>query len=356
MARSNGNGGPMEELESLELEWRDEQLQRVRAVFDSVDTGAADADLRAVVMAQVDERSNDLVTGIGVFRDLLRLEHRPDRFRRLLRIWSGRVGGGVRSGEFAAAGLWMRALTEAPVFPEEFSSVVAGARKELSQPDLFESLVKGLAEADDLYEAAPLLGSWGEPLVEYLVGQMAVEEPVVNRRHLVDYLSLAGRGDIRLLTARLADPRWYIVRNVAIAIGRAGRTTAIPALEAALGHEDDRVRLEVLRSLAALKGDEAVPTVLGMLSDASPKVRQAAASLLRASPSPAVVPGIVDALEQGVGSAEDGRRLVEIVAARRGDDIREALQRLAGKRFALGASKAVKGAAQRALAKREQTP
>lgn len=350
MAVPNGNGGgTVEELGTLELEWRDEQLQRVRQVFASVDTAAADSDLRASVLGQLPDRSTDLVAGIGVFRDLLRVEHRPDRFRRLLRIWSGKVAASVRAGEFETAGLWMRALTEAPVFAEEFSSAVAAARKELSRTDLFDALVKGLVKAGTPGSAGPLLAAWGEPLVEYLVGQMVVDEPIVNRRHLVDFLGMAGRGDARLLTARLADPRWFIVRNIATAIGKAGRVTALPALESSMNHEDDRVRVEVLRGIAMLRGDDCIDAMVGALADPSPKVRQAAASILRANGSPDVVPAIVDALERGLGSAEDSRRLVEIVAERRGEHVRDALERLASKKFALGASKAVKDAARDAL-------
>ncbi len=350
MAVSNGNGGgTVEELGTLELEWRDEQMQRVRAVFASVDVDAADSDLRAAVLGQLPDRSTDLVAGIGVFRDLLRVEHRPDRFRRLLRIWSGKVGSAVRSGEFSTAGLWMRALTEAPVFAEEFASLVATARKELSRPDLFDVLVTRLVAAKTSASATPLLAAWGEPFVEYLIGQMVVEKPVVNRRHLVDFLGMAGRGDARLLTARLADPRWFIVRNVATAIGRAGRVTALPALESSMNHEDDRVRVEVLRAIAILRGDDSTPSVVAALADASPKVRRAAASILRASASPDVVPGIVDALERNLGSAEDGRRLVEIIAERRGDQVVEALERLSSKKFTIGGSKAVRDAARDAL-------
>ncbi len=346
MAGSNGAA----ELEAVGVAWRDEQLQRVRAVFDSVDTDAADASLRSKVLAQLPNSGDDLVVGIGVFRDLLRVEHRNDRFRRLLRIWSGKVTTEVRAGNYEAAGMWMRALIEAPVFAEEFSLLVAEVRRDLSRPALFEELVTGLVSAGSPSTAGPLLASWGEPLVEFLISQIVTDDPVVNRRHVVDLLGMAGRGDPRHLTARLADPRWFVVRNVATAIGKAGRASALPALETIANHEDDRVRVEVIRTIGALKADEAIPGVLGFLNDPSFKVRQAAASLLRASPAESVVPGIVGVLEEGVGSAEDARRLVDIIAERRGPLVREALERLTSRKFALGVSKAARDAARNALA------
>ncbi|MEE9298059.1 MAG: HEAT repeat domain-containing protein [Acidimicrobiia bacterium] len=344
---AGGNGSA--ELDTVGVDWHDEQLQRVRAVFDSVDTAAADADLRDKVLAQLPDGPEDLVASIGVFRDLLRVEHRADRFRRLLRIWTGKVAGAVRAREYEKAGMWMRALASAPVFAEEFSHLVAEARRDLSGDELFSDLVTGLVETDSPVSAAPVLAAWGEPLVEYLIGQIVVEESIVNRRHIVEFLGMAGRGDARHLTARLADSRWFVVRNVATAIGKAGRVSALPALESIADHEDDRVRVEVIRAIAALKGDGAVPGVLRFLSDSSPRVRQAAASLLRASAADSVVPGIVEALEAGTGSADDARRLVDIIAERRGPQVREALERLSSRKFALGASKAVRDAARAEL-------
>jgi hypothetical protein len=338
------------DVETLALEWKDEQLERVRAVFDSVDSSAADTVLRDNVLAELPTGMDHHVTGVAVFRDLLRVEHRPDRFRRLLRIWSSKVGAAVRNREYAVAGMWFRALIESPVFAEEFAHHVAETRREISSRQLFDDLVVGLVESGSPPEAAPLLSTWGEPLVEYLISQIVTDKPIVNRRHIVDFLGIAGRGDVRHLTARLADPRWFVVRNVVVAVGKAGRVSAVPALEAVWGHDDERVRLEVLRSLSVLQPELSVDLQIRSLSDSSAGIRQAALSLLRANPAPDVVPGIAAALSEGTpSSAEEAKRLVEIIAERRGPEVREALEMLATKKFAVGASKAVRGAARAAL-------
>ena len=206
-----------------------------------------------------------------------------------------------------------------------------------------------LAAAGDPPSAAPLLAAWGEPLVEFLIAGMLVDEPVVNRRHLVEYLGMAGRSDVRLLTAWLRDPRWFIVRNIATAVGKAGRTTAVPALEAVLDHTDDRVRVEVVRALVALKGDEGIGYALAALRDPSPRVRQAAVSLLRASPSDEVVPGVVGVLGDGPATADEARRLVDVIAERKTPQAVEALESLVAKRFAVGSLRTVRDAAKAAL-------
>ncbi len=346
MALSNGSA----ELDTASVAWHDEQLQRVRAVFDSVDAAAADVDLRAKVVAQLPDGHGGAILGTRVFRDLIRVEHRPSRFLRLLRIWSGKVAAEVWAGDYEAAGRWMRALTEAPVFPEEFAQFVAEAKRDLSRDSLFEELVTGLVSADAPDSADLLLASWGEPLVEYLVSQITVDEPIVTRRSIVDLLGMAGRGDVRHLTARLADPRWFVVRSVVTAIGKAGRVSGLPALEAVAKYDDDRVRVEVLRAIGALTPDEASSGALDALADPSPKVRQAAISLLRASAADSVVTGIVEVLEAGTGSSKDGIRLVEIIAERRGPQVREALERLTVRKLSGGVSRSVRTAAGDALA------
>ncbi|MEX0826331.1 MAG: HEAT repeat domain-containing protein [Acidimicrobiia bacterium] len=331
------------------VDWNGQQFELVRAVFDSSSAGSTDSLLLERVRAEFPGRGDDLHAGVGVLRDLLRIEQRPERFRRVLRVWTSRIANAIRRGDFHAAGTWMRAVTESPVFPNDFAIYVVEAVRELSREELLEELVVKLAKAGDPPAAAPLLMAWGEPLVEYLVGGMATDSPPVNRRHLVEYLGMAGRADVRLLTPHLRDPRWFIVRNLASAIGRTGRETAVPALEGVLEHPDDRVRVEVIRALTVLGGEDGIAPALRALGDESPRVRQAAVSLLRASPSDSVVDGVASVLESGSHSADDARRLVDVIAERRSPAARTALERLAGKRSGFGSGRTVRDAAKAVL-------
>jgi hypothetical protein len=332
------------------VDWNGQQFELVRAVFDSSsEVGSGDAALLERVRAEFPGRGDDLHAGVGVLRDLLRIEQRPERFRRVLRVWTGKIATSIRRGDFHGAGTWMRAVTENPVFPKEYALHVVEAVRELSREELLEELVSKLAKAGDPPSAAPLLMAWGEPLVEYLVAGMAVSSPPVNRRHLVGYLGMAGRADVRLLTPYLRDPRWYIVRNIASAIGRTGRETAVPALEDILHYPDDRVRVEVIRALIAIGGEDGVAPALNALGDESPRVRQAAVSLLRASPSDAVVTGVASILVSGSHNADDARRLVDVIAERRSPAARGALEQLAAKRGGSGASRVVREAASAVL-------
>ncbi|MBI5156550.1 MAG: HEAT repeat domain-containing protein [Acidimicrobiia bacterium] len=331
------------------VEYRAVQYEQVRAVFDTAGSGSADTALAERIRAEFPRPSDDLRSAVAAFRDLLRIEQRHERFRRLLRAWSAKVTAGIRSGDFATAGIWMKAVTENPVFPGEYALHVTEAIRELSRPALLDELVVALAKAGDPPGAAALLSGWGEPLVEYLIGGMLVEEPRVNRRHLVEYLAMAGRNDVRLLTPWLRDPRWFIVRNVATAVGKTGRESALPALLAVTGHEDDRVRIEAVRAVATIEGAAAVPLLMRSVQDPSQRVRHAAVSLLRAEPSDDVVVQVGEYLAEGSATPDDARRLVKIIVERSSDAARQVLASLADKRFAVGSSKVVRDAARKAL-------
>jgi HEAT repeat protein len=312
-----------------DLESLDEALvQRLAAQF--ADNGSADA-------------------GVAVLRDLLRIETRRPRFHRLLRVWVGKLTAALRAGDLARAEAWMRGLVAPPTYPDEFADLVAEALDEVSEPQVLDELVVHLAAADPPGTGSGLVAAWGERLARYLVQGMVVEEPPVNRRFLVEFLSWVGRDDVRLVAAFVADPRWFVVRNVAIALGRTGRPQAVPPLESLLDHPDHRVRVEALRGLFVLRRGEAVGSLVAALSDPEPRVRHAAVSLLHASPSREVVAALVELLETRPPAAGEARRLVELIAERSDPAVPAALERLAGRRRAMGAGRVVRDAARQAL-------
>ncbi|MBM3694342.1 MAG: hypothetical protein FJW79_00125 [Actinobacteria bacterium] len=317
-------GGEVPEAPSLD----EDLVQRLAGQF--AQGGAADA-------------------GATVLRDLLRIESRRPRVHRLLRVWAGKVTSAVRAGDLARAESWMRALVVSPTYPAEFADLVAEALDEVSSPEMLDELVVRLAAADPPVTGAGLVAVWGQRLARHLVTGMTVDEPPVNRRFLVEFLSWVGREDVRLVAAYTADPRWFVVRNVAIALGRTGRAQAVAPLESLLDHPDHRVRVEALRGVFALSRGEAVAPLVSALSDAEPRVRHAALSLLRASPSREVVGALVELLERHPPAALEARRLVEIIAERADPAAPAALERLAGRRRGRGAARAVREAARLAL-------
>ena len=323
--------------------------QAARAVLQSASRGSRDREVQDRLRAQFPLPSDDLRAATAAVRDLLRLDNRAERVRRLLRAWSGRVLGSIRAADFVAAGTWMRAVTGDPGSATEHDTLVAEALDDLSRSAVFDELVVALVKAGDPPGAGSLLAAWGAPLVDYLVTQILVEEPRVDRRHIVIYLGMAGRDDIRLIAPLLRDPRWFVVRNVATAVGLAGREGGVAPLMAARDHEDERVRVEVIRALTRLQGANAVPVLAAALSDPSQRVRNAALSLLRAEPSEQVVSVIEAHLTTADADEGEVRRLVRAIGERPTPAARQALDGLAARRFAVGSARLVREAARDAL-------
>ncbi len=345
-----GNG-PADLAESLGVVWADEHLAKVRSALEGV--GSLDTDLMARLQAQFPGEHDPDESGISVFRDLLRIEGRRARFRRLLRVWAGKLTAAIRSGDLARAEGWMRALIKQPTYPTEFSDLVEQTLDEISRRQVLDDLMVRLSSNEEPAAGSGLVAAWGERMARYLVDAMAREVPPVNRRYLVDALGWLGREDVRLLAAMVADPRWYIARNLAIALGKTGRPQASAALEALLDHPDDRVRVEALRGMATLRREESLPSLVAALGDASGRVRHAAVSLLRASPSLQVIPLLVEVLSSNAVSMDEAERLVEVIAERNDPSVPDVLERLAGRRFAMGMGRIVRDAAREALEARE---
>lgn len=328
-------------------------LAKGRTALDAALLTETDPTLAVRIGAEVAGNGDPRSIAIRVLRDLLAVETRPDRFRRLLRMWADEVRAAVERNDFAAADAWVGALLTAPTYPRGLDGVVATAIDELATDEVLEDLVVRVTESGDAPGAAGLIGGLGPWMVPYLIRQMAADEPVVHRRRLIEYLGWVGRRDVRLLSARVADPRWFIVRNVAIALGRTGRATAVCALAGLTGHADERVRVEALRSLAALDREETVDRIAASLGDAASRVRHAALSLLRANPSPRVVPALVAAVDRKGLDAATARRIVAVLAERVGPEAVAALRTVAGRRSPVGAGRAARDAARRALRDRE---
>lgn len=147
---------------------------------------------------------------------------------------------------------------------------------------------KGAGESNLLHAVFRELGP---KAVSPLVERLAVAESIIARRNLAAALVEVGEEAVNLLAAKLADERWYVVRNVTVILGEIGFEDSVAHLEACLEHPDGRVRREVLRSLALIGGARAEVAVVPFIADDDPVVRrQAVVSLGTLRSGLAVVP------------------------------------------------------------------
>ena len=316
-------------------------------------TASPSADAAPPAAPPAPDPSDHQAVGIQVLRDLLRIEDRPNRVRRVLRIWESKVSMAIRVRDLEGAEAWMRGVTDSADTPPQHAEAVAASIAALSRPALIDDLLVWLVDHQAVDRAAGLFAEWGAPIVSRMIDLMTVDDPPVNRRHMVDVLSHIGRSDSRLLTPHAGDHRWFVVRNLAIALGRSGRLATIPTLRTVGEHADARVRVEAVRGLAAIDPEASLPDVMGALADPDPRVRGVAVSLLRACPSPQVISRVTDLVMNEKVHADQAERLVEVIAERREEAAREALETIATTRGRKGAPKPVRSAARRSLAGRK---
>ena len=286
---------------------------------------------------------------LDTFRGLLAVEERDDRFRRLMRVLTGKISASIRRGRYRRAELWLRAAVDHPTYPVERAAEVADAIAQAGASDVLDALVARQADDDESGPAKRLLSILAPSHIDELVDMMAAEEDRARRRAFLDVLGREAARDPRRLIERLDDQRWFVVRNLAVVLGRSGNTTCVPALRRLLSHDDHRVRVEVLRSLSSLDTGN-VDYFSEALGDTHETVRQSAIAMLGVRGTGESDSLLIGALWSTTLDTEEKERVIRVLGDRSSSDARQALDSLAKKRFAWSAkARQLRSAARAAL-------
>lgn len=169
------------------------------------------------------------------------------------------------------------------------------ARGELARVTLHHLLTTGVRDlvaknvseiTDERHPLRAALAAAPEEAALLLLDLLADEERMAVRRQLVALLSVLARGRLSLLAAHVADPRWYVARNVATAMGQMRDPASVPYLKSALQHQDIRVRKEALAALSAVGTPEAVAVLTETQRHPDAATRAAASHWLKAVGQP----------------------------------------------------------------------
>jgi hypothetical protein len=110
--------------------------------------------------------------------------------------------------------------------------------------------------------------------VSVLVKLLSYLDTISARKTVVNLIVATGERNMPALYNALSDERWYVVRNIVIALRRIGDKQARDYLLGMLNHRDNRVRREAIKALAELGGNEAVELLSRALDDPDISVRQ----------------------------------------------------------------------------------
>ncbi|OLC28362.1 MAG: hypothetical protein AUH31_09360 [Armatimonadetes bacterium 13_1_40CM_64_14] len=169
------------------------------------------------------------------------------------------------------------------------------ARGELARVTLHHLLTTGVRDlvaknvaeiTDERHPLRAALTAAPEEAVLLLLDLLTDEERMAVRRQLVALLSILARGRLSLLATHVADPRWYVARNVATAMGQMRDPAAVPYLKSALQHQDIRVRKEALAALSSVGTREAVAVLTETQRHPDAATRAAASHWLKAVGQP----------------------------------------------------------------------
>ncbi len=146
--------------------------------------------------------------------------------------------------------------------------------QELFQPVSVGAVAEKLdqQEVSVLDEFVALARDLGDPAVDWLNLALAESQQRRTRRALAEAIASLCRDDPERLAPWLADPRWYVVRNIVHILGWIGGERTIGLLETAMRHSEPRVRQEVVAALGQAGLEKARPLLLGMLDGADARL------------------------------------------------------------------------------------
>ncbi len=273
-----------EEIDRLANEIAEEVRARINSEDDPELFGISREE-REALRGEVDEGDSprmlsDIVEVIG---ETLYLEKDETHFVSLVQVLSGAMLGLIGEGRVREAGRivgMLRGLLQGredhtPAMRTVIEAALRAAWDDTRCEAISRHLEAGrpatLAALDEFVAVLPAEAV--RPFCEIL-GRM--ESPRA-RRHLIDSLIAKADGSVVHFLPFLKDPRWFLVRNVALILGSMKTEAAVGPLKELLRHPDFRVRREALAALSQVGRGRAVDVLVEALYDPDQRIRVGAA-------------------------------------------------------------------------------
>ncbi len=122
-----------------------------------------------------------------------------------------------------------------------------------------------------------LMARAGDAAVEVLVHELMNAQESQARRAYFDSI-VALDLNATMLFDLVRDSRWFVARNAVALLGEMGVEQADVAMLPLLGHDDDRIRIAVVRALMRVGTAKAMHGLHGAIDDTHPEVRRIAAA------------------------------------------------------------------------------
>ncbi|GFO69959.1 hypothetical protein GMLC_35380 [Geomonas limicola] len=166
--------------------------------------------------------------------------------------------------------------------PAERRQKVGEVLGEIFGEEVLQALARTINETDalsreDLHE---LLLVFGVPSLGGICELLGRIEKLKMRKVVIEVLIELGAPRPELFAPFLADPRWYLVRNVVLVLALIGGPKALKMIVGLSTHREARIRREVLNFLAQSPDPKARPYLLKFLRDDASALRVRALKII----------------------------------------------------------------------------
>lgn len=259
---------------------RNDKERPVQAIIRLIDLAPGDKGAPfpydSAVQGLRDEASRGMTDGdvLAALVTLATLEGRSEKFSSVMSLVEDNLGLLIDQGAFEAAADAAEALTRAEqvaALDAEQLKRLGAAVRVMASPTSLRSITSSLRlyrhDSPEYAACRRLLATLGEYSLTPLLEVLADEPDMAARKGMVDLISAMAVNYIDELGERLADGRWYFVRNVVSILGSTRDPRVLPHLRRTLRHHDERVRRETIRALSAVKDRVAEEMLVAALSD-----------------------------------------------------------------------------------------
>lgn len=222
--------------------------------------------------------NDDLVTheAIATLVDVFRSLHDESDIADIAHSLAESLPWLVQHREFRLLRTALQGLDEAASRTVAHHKALAGILSGLHQGQPLADLLDALWDARDT-EAGDNIRACVEMLADKAVSSFVRifgDEPRAGMRRLVcDILVSSGRDHVDEIGAFVADPRWYVVRNVANILGRLGDPRGVVHLASLAEYPEYRVRREAVEALVRIGTDQAEAQIVAFLDDPDGRIR-----------------------------------------------------------------------------------
>ena len=195
-------------------------------------------------------------------------------------------------------------------------------------------LVVNEKESIDLSKAKEYLLSLNSNSISPILHLLRELKDFPARKMVCRVLEEVGKDHLGIVGQGVYDSLWYVVRNVALVLGRIGKEQGVKFLKNIINHPDLRVRREVITSLTIIGGKEAQALLVSALDDEDRGIRLLACRGLAQRKEKGALPTLMKIIQSTLidEPAEEKKQLLESLAIIGEDEVIPFLKKLIHKR------------------------